>query len=487
MSIHHQDDETRVRYKASWRSLFWVLVLASLIRCLFLVATQDHLDRDPDAYRKLAGNVLETGVYGWKTGKIGVGTNASADKVRPTAFRPPLYPALLICVGGVGTNWRIAVLHFVLGVATTGLVACLGWRAGLKRWAVAAAMLVALDPILLNQSALVMTETLATFLAALTLFCLTAKASSKSRFWSATSSSAVTGIVLGLCVLCRPIFLPWLGLIVLARVSHWISIRSGASLAAATTASDVSVGSSTAQHRLVHVAVLVGTALLVMAPWVIRNQMILGKAKLTTTHGGYTLLLGNNPLFYRFLKSGEHGTWDGAQLGRAWHGRSLTTGPDDDQWSDLPKLARRAEQQPTTDAVFELDDDRLAYALARRYIREQPKMFVLASGLRIVRLWRLVPHRIGETETTLRMMLRYLVGAWYAIVLGLAIFGLVNLGRGILAAPWLFGVQLCLVFTGVHAIYWSDMRMRAPLVPFISLVAASGMAAILGHHMNRKS
>ena len=99
MSIHHQDDETRVRYKASWRSLFWVLVLASLIRCVFLVATHDNLDQDPDAYRKLAGNVLETGVYGWKTDTFSVGTNASADKVRPTAFRPPLYPALLICVG----------------------------------------------------------------------------------------------------------------------------------------------------------------------------------------------------------------------------------------------------------------------------------------------------------------------------------------------------------------------------------------------------
>ena len=487
MSIHHQDDETRAGHKASWRSLFWVLVLTSLIRCVFLVAMQDNLDRDPDAYRKLAGNVLETGVYGWKTATFSVGTNASSGGVRPTAFRPPLYPMLLICVGGVGANWPIAVLHFVLGVATTGLVACLGWRVGLGRWSLAAAMLVALDPILLNQSALVMTETLATFLAVLTLSCLSAKANSKSWWRSASSLSAVTGIVLGLCVLCRPTFLPWLGLIALARVSHWRRTRSGAQRAMANTASEVRVGSSSAQDHLAHVAVLVGTALLVMAPWVIRNQMILGKAKLTTTHGGYTVLLGNNPQFYRFLNSGAYGAWDGEQLGRAWQGRSLTTGPDDDQWSDLPKLARRAEQQQISDTVSELDDDRLAYALAKRYAGEQPKMFVLASGLRIVRLWRLVPHRVGETETTLRMTLRYLVGAWYAIVLGLAIYGLADLGRRILAAPWVFGVQLCFVFTGVHAIYWCDMRMRSPLVPLVSLVATSGMAAIWGRRMNRKA
>ena len=59
MSIHHQDDETRVRYKTSWRSLFWLLAVTTLIRCVFLVATRDNLERDPDAYGKLAGNVLK--------------------------------------------------------------------------------------------------------------------------------------------------------------------------------------------------------------------------------------------------------------------------------------------------------------------------------------------------------------------------------------------------------------------------------------------
>jgi hypothetical protein len=53
--------------------------------------------------------------------------------------------------------------------------------------------------------------------------------------------------------------------------------------------------------------------------------------------------------------------------------------------------------------------------------------------------------------------------------------------------PWLFGVQLCFVFTAVHAIYWSDMRMRAPLMPFVCLAAASGMAAMWQHWSRRKS
>ena len=337
-----------------------------MIRCLFLVATLDDLDRDPDAYRSLASNVLASGVYGWKKAPANVESNGAGDEFRPTAFRPPLYPMLLICIGGVGANWPIAMLHGFLGVATAGLVACVGWRVGLGRWSLAAAILVALDPILLNQSALVMTETLATFLAALALYCLSAQAGTHAKWWFAPLSSAAAGFVLGLCVLCRPTFLPWLGLIALARLARWVKTRNGAPPEAATASGDQTIDGSNQRQQLVDVAILVGTALLVLAPWVIRNQVILGKAKLTTTHGGYTVLLGNNPQFYRFLNSGEMGTWDGEQLSSAWQGRSLTTGSDDDQWNDLPKLARLAEQQPTANTISELDDDRLAYALARR-------------------------------------------------------------------------------------------------------------------------
>jgi hypothetical protein len=164
----------------------------------------------------------------------------------------------------------------------------------------------------------------------------------------------------------------------------------------------------------------------------------------------------------------------------------LTTGPDDDQWADLPELARLAEQQPTVDGS-EFGDDALAYLLAKRYIREQPGMFVYASGVRVTRLWRCVPHRIGVTESTLRKTLRYLAGIWYVLVLGLAIVGVAKLGRGIWEAPWLYGVQLCFVFTAVHALYWSDMRMRAPLMPLVCLAAASGMAAICGRLRQRKA
>ena len=45
-----------------------------------------------------------------------------------------------------------------------------------------------------------------------------------------------------------------------------------------------------------------------LAPWAIRNQIVVGRPIVSTTHGGYTLLLGNNPSFYDHLRTAPRGT-----------------------------------------------------------------------------------------------------------------------------------------------------------------------------------
>ena len=50
----------------------------------------------------------------------------------------------------------------------------------------------------------------------------------------------------------------------------------------------------------------------------------------------------------------------------------------------------------------------------------------------------------------------------------------------------IWGLLLCFTFTAVHALYWSNMRMRAPLMPFICLMAASGIAWISTYVGDRK-
>ena len=41
------------------------------------------------------------------------------------------------------------------------------------------------------------------------------------------------------------------------------------------------------------------TIVIVLSPWMIRNLVVLGEPVWTTTHGGYTLALANNPVYYR--------------------------------------------------------------------------------------------------------------------------------------------------------------------------------------------
>ncbi len=432
--------------KPSRAAILAVAVCALLIRIALVVAMADSLNADPDAYRAIAENLRQNGVYG--------------SAASPTAFRPPLYPVLLagLAVNGQVTPLAVGGLHVLCGVATVLLTFLLArqWRLG--RWAFLAAALVAIDPILLNQSALVMTETLATLLAAAGLFAL-------SR-WSAKPSigrAILAGIVFGLACLSRPTFIPWLGLSALAMVL--IQRREAGWLGSPLRKS---IGSSIA---------FVLSATLVVAPWVLRNYLVLGVPKATTTHGGYTVLLGNNPSFYRYLREAPRGTiWDAAELADAWELRRFSSSPDDTMW----QLPHSPTDVPRTTPIkrTEFEDDEFAYSLAKRYIADEPGMFFYSCLFRVSRLWQFTPYRTIDNESTARMLSRIATGCWYSTLFLLAGVGLFTMRCEVFRAPLLWGLLLCFAFTAVHALYWSNMRMRAPLMPFVCLLATAGAAHI---------
>jgi hypothetical protein len=72
--------------------------------------------------------------------------------------------------------------------------------------------------------------------------------------------------------------------------------------------------------------------------------------------------------------------------------------------------------------------------------------------------------------------MRYATAAWYSGVYLLAAFGVWRLRWKLLAPPWIWGLLLLFVFTAVHTFYWTNLRMRAPLMPFVALVAAAAVA-----------
>ena len=118
-----------------------------------LQSNLNALAKNPDVLNaQLADNL-------WEHGTLGNGQT-------PTAYRPPLYPLLLVpCMAlGTGNWWAIALLHLVLAAMTVWLVVRLAVRWGFGRLALLAGALVACDPILSAQSAQIMTETPATLL-----------------------------------------------------------------------------------------------------------------------------------------------------------------------------------------------------------------------------------------------------------------------------------------------------------------------------------
>ena len=149
---------------ASWfrRGLFALVVVGLVARGAVIVPTLGRLE-DPDNYLPLARALAE-----------GRGFVING---RPTAYRPPLYPivlAPLTLAPGEHLGRGVAGLHLLLGGATVALTAWTARRWGLSRGrALAAAAIVACDPVLVVQARAVMTETFSAFLLAATLAALT--------------------------------------------------------------------------------------------------------------------------------------------------------------------------------------------------------------------------------------------------------------------------------------------------------------------------
>ena len=484
----------------------WILVglllFTLVVRGTVLWLMRGNLEQDPDAYREIAENLIVQGEFALGNGEFALGklTSQTGDwHPRPTAYRPPLYPVVLSNLPAADRQHlslvKIAVLHLMLGVATVWLTWATTRRVGQAAvsragppssshenwWAVGrfaasshpigmwppviAGLIVACDPILLNQQTLVMTETLAAFLAILSLWCLARFDGARTPF-----NAALAGGAIGLAVLCRPTFLPWLGLVAGAMLlmrSHRSEVRG--QKAERDWLAD-------AGWRVANVAGLSLVAAVVVSPWAIRNYRVFGKPIVTTTHGGYTFYLANNEWFYDWLRDDRTGLPWTPQLGSGF---------------------RNVLWFGSTDG--EIGYDRWCYADATGTIQQRPYDFAISCLYRLCQLWSPLPNQLTWYESLSKWLLRYATCAWYCGVYAMAGIGIWGLSvaqgtprrafptaswsalpaamvRAVMVLfrpPWVWGVLLCVAFTAVHTFYWTNLRMRAPLMPFVAMVAVA--------------
>lgn len=379
-------------------------MLAAVVVRLVVLAPSGGRFSDPDNYLPLAQAVAR-----------GEGL---ARRGKPTAYRPPLYPIVLAPIVGVsGERWGlpVALLHLALGAGTAGFAALAAERLELsRRRALAAGLIVALDPVLAWQSRFVMTEPLAAFLIAGALAAL----ASRGR-WSCLAG----GGALGLAALCRPSLLPGAGLVALAGVA---------------------AGPGGRRERLGRGAMVAAAVALTLAPWAVRNYRIFGEPVWTTTHGGYTLALANNEVYYRDVLDGPPG--------------AVWTGRDQRLWWESVNRSMAGLIEPEADR--RLRDSVVTLAKA------EPRRFARACLARLESFWGLAPAAVVYGRAVQLATLAWTVPLWAALVVGLA-------RRQTWRWPIIAAVAVIVGLTVVHAFYWTDMRMRAPIVPAIALIAAA--------------
>ena len=383
-----------------------VAIIASMVIRGALMAAGTGTFDDPDNYLPLAQSLA-----------AGQGL---ALKGRPTAYRPPLYPLLLSLILKLSAKRAIAAIalfHLVLGGATVGMTALAARRWGLSRWRViAATWIVAIDPVLAWQSRFIMTETLTALLSASALAAVTVPC------WR---GSVLGGALLGLASLSRPSMLPGAILVVFAGLL---------------------VGPGVFCDRLARCGTMALTLILVLSPWAIRNALIFGEPVWTTTHGGYTLALANNEVYYRDVLNGPPG--------------SVWTGHDQWLWWDSVNRETSGMSEPQTDRFLKNRVIELAFA--------QPYAFLRAGLQRLGRFWSLAPAVAVYSPLARWATAAWTLPLWIALGLGLVRRSLWRWPQ--IAAPLLVaGLSL------VHVFFWTDLRMRAPIVPAIALVAASAV------------
>lgn len=178
-------------------------------------------------------------------------------------------------------------------------------------------------------------------------------------------------------------------------------------------------------------------AMLVVAPWLIRNYQVIG-APVLNTNGGFNLYIGNNP------------SADGLFVSMADTPRGAT-------WHQLRKQGEGLANDT-------LRDEALAW------IRHNPARFFTLSLKKIALFW-MPPIHAGEGPQSRGEALTRL--AWlaqYLLICGLAVGGVVYRRLRTPNAGLLWLAVLC--YTAVHMVFYVIYRYREPIMPVLIVLAA---------------
>jgi len=346
----------------------------------------------------------------------------------PTSYRPIGYPAILGVIYFVAGHHPQAVkyLQACTDITTALLIYLLLAAYSMRVRVLAAGLWAGYLPAILYSNFL-LSESLFTFILVLMAYLLMRGSGNKL-------GAALIGICGGVLVLMKPSVIVFLALLPLVMAMLHQPLKN-----------------------LVPAAI---AFLFVVFPWSARNYVTFGTSSLSS-NGGINLLIGNNP---------------------------EATGAYSVRFDTTILLASRGE----------FETDRTAYRLATRYIFEHPGMFAVNGIKKFAHLfeseggllvWTLYQN---PEDTATRYTSKYrsipilwicLVNLPYFIVL---LFGTISFLAADKNQLWWLTTSLIAGWLLIHLTFFGGGRFHFPLIPFILIYAALGLADLRAM-MNRLS
>ncbi|HZL84553.1 MAG TPA: glycosyltransferase family 39 protein [Candidatus Krumholzibacteria bacterium] len=413
------------------RTIFLIMGLAFVVRLAAVLWLSDTVPFSDYLYYHMAGEKIASN-WGF------LFDSSQVEVYGKFGWWPPLYPVFIGALYSLfSVEHRIVVfVQILLGTLACGLVYRLGKRLGGENAGRIAGGLVAIHPTYVFATNLLASENLFVVWLLLGLLCVTLPPSRRTF--------AGAGILFGLAALTRAS-----GLVLPAVAGFWLLARA-----------------KWRRPGWIACAWMLGACSATIAPWTLRNTLVVGSPAIVCYGGGLNFYFGHNAegIGYRDL--------------------SLT---------------------PMADLTTQAAIDRTGYRLAWAYIGTDPAGFVSRGVRKVVALFgspRWAPHdnsaiSLPEGWTTnpdvalvaeamrakQRAKNRWLDGffTWIAAAIG----KLVLCGGIVAAVRWKklgtdaqLLVYLCLGWIGAHVFFWAQPRFRYPIEIFLILLTALAMAQL---------
>lgn len=388
---------------------------------------------------------------------LAAGKGLTYDGTEPTSFRPPLLPGLLAGVYAIfGSSYLPGRVTVALIGATLPLLLfylTVIYLNDLKCARIAALLALGYYPFV-RFSGQLMSDVPFVVLALSFLCCFGLMLRAKNR---SIKLPILAGVLLGLCLLCRPtaLLLPlWLLLLVVHMANRKLFLRN--------------------------LAVIVLLAGATIAPWTIRNFFVHRQFVPVSTQGGYAFwqchnqlppdgLVGTNPAIQQNVKRTIPPLLKRVRQGEpaeelfqeilSWRGKAYIN------WLGDQGL----ELQQEFKNLSEVQTDRLLFAKAFAAIKAYPSRLVRQVIKGAVKFWE--PYSDPIFGTTLR---RY--SLTYGCVLMLAIIGLIHLYQQ-KKLPWPL-ILFVINFNFLVAIFYYEQRYRIPAEACLLVFAAAGLTKL---------